>query len=542
MTTSAHQPIKKRNLNLNMKSLCKIFKSVWGRVLIPCLALSCLTASYALRTGKAAAEGVAADSGNEASGDYLDTSLPREIKTAPYEGERYQVEIPATIDLVAPAERAINVLTSALEPRWDYEQYFVLYIDVNPPHFEMGHGGLLNINAKWLEALPMLRSMTGSVHFTPQAAINWYRLTGNESALDLGRGLANYLSRHGRMIDPDTGEPLMDHFAHLSHSLTANTAYAIGAKDKEMIKWARRGFEYQIRTRDPNGTGILISDPTCSCYPADMIDVGILLSRAGEGDYWDRVDGWVRNTLLDLQIVEEDVERVKAMPKKMKDLPPGNIQLADGADRVLGGFLHSINPQNRNRAIGCCNGNCSRALYLVWDSIMDTGGRDLRVNLLMNRASAVADLHSYLPYEGRVVIDVKKSRKNVLVRIPEWTDYNKIECRVEGSSRSFGWDGNYINLGSVGKGGNVEVHFPLRTRTLPMDYLTLIPGVKYSPENIMAGRILKKTPVAVTLKGNTVIDIVPNPGYPMERHAKYRAENIDMKTVERFVTEESYIW
>ena len=367
-------------------------------------------------------------------------------------------------------------------------------------------------------------------------------MPGDESALDLGRGLANYLSQHGKMIDPESCAPLMDHFAHLSHSLTANLAYALGANDREMIKWAKKGFDYQIRTRDPNGSGILISDPTCSCYPADMIDVGVLLSRAGIADYWEQVDGWVRNTLLDLQIVEGDGDRIKALPTKMKNLPPGNIQPADGADRVLGGFLHSINPQNRNRAIGCCNGNCSRALYLGWDSIMEFCDSDLKVNLLMNRASPVADLQSYLPYEGRVVIDVKKSRKNILVRIPEWTDYNEVRCRVDGSSRSFGWDGNYISIGSVRKGSAVEVNFPLRTRTIPMDYLTLIPGVKYSPENIMANKILKKTPVEVTLKGNTVIDIEPNPGYPIERHEKYRSAHVGMKTIERFVTNERFIW
>ena len=95
---------------------------------------------------------------------YLDQTLPEEIEVAPYEGQRYRAEVSDTLDLVDYAHRAINVLTSALASDWDYEQYFILHVDSNPLVLEMGHGGLLNINGKWAEALPMLRVMTGSTN------------------------------------------------------------------------------------------------------------------------------------------------------------------------------------------------------------------------------------------------------------------------------------------------------------------------------------------------------------------------------------------
>jgi hypothetical protein len=41
------------------------------------------------------------------------------------------------------------------------------------------------------------------------------------------------------------------------------------------------------------------------------------------------------------------------------------------------------------------------------------------VNLLLNRASAWADLDSYIPYEGRVDVRVKRDCE-LAVRIPEW--------------------------------------------------------------------------------------------------------------------------
>ena len=60
-----------------------------------------------------------------------------------------------------------------------------------------------------------------------------------------------------------------------------------------------------------------------------------------------------------------------------------------------------------------------RAVYLIGDSIMEAKGDQLKVNLLMNRASPWADLDSYIPYEGKAVLKIKKPMKSVLVRIPQ---------------------------------------------------------------------------------------------------------------------------
>ena len=94
--------------------------------------------------------------------DHLDTTLPSEVPVVPYEGERYEAMVPDTLDLVDHARMALNVLTSNLNPEYDYEMYTYNRFAHNPPLMEMGHGGLLNLAAKWLEAIPGLRVMSGS--------------------------------------------------------------------------------------------------------------------------------------------------------------------------------------------------------------------------------------------------------------------------------------------------------------------------------------------------------------------------------------------
>jgi hypothetical protein len=605
--------------------------------------------------------------------DYIDRSLPAEVSVAPYPGERYEAEIPDTLELTDHARLAINALTRLVTPEWDYEQYCGIRVNSNPPVFNIG-GGLVNINPKWLEALPGLRIMTGSTEnigidgklmdsilhvtgqdglcyypvenrpwalfnthlkeigkpysdvfgegrqllayavwyqhdqnpmwkelaerkiqtliemtlekedtryfrlsrgytpwdgdrrdgpvipsadvglypvekgmtgapatyiagFIPQAAANWYRLTGYEPALELGGGLANYLFKHGEMQDPDTGKTAADHPTHVTHSLLSNLAYALTVKDREMTKWVKRGFDYLVRERDRERTGILLSDGTCSCFVADMVDVGIMLSLAGEGDYWEEVDGWVRNTFINLQLLQADMERIKAMPVEYKqDLKPGFSQVEDGAERVLGTFFHSL--YKRESTIGCCNGNCSRALYYLWNSIVTSSEKELRVNLLLNRASPWADVDSYLPYEGKVVIRMKEPREHLYIRIPEWTNWNAVSCVVNGQARGHTWSGGFIDVGMVGAKDEIVVGFPMKERVLT---------TRINPDNLWPQTREAYPQIGqeyeVALKGNTIIGISPEMGLPIvERHRKYQGNIPSAKTVMRFVSREKLIW
>ena len=631
--------------------------------------------------------------GEEMNRDYLDTTLPREIPAATYEGERYQAETPDTLDLVEHAHASINQLTRSVEPDYDYEQYSGIHLLKNPPPMRIGGGGLLNLNGKWAESLPGLRIMTGNtrnieidshliasllhvtgkdglcyqpidgrpwafltevtrkvgkpycdifgegrqllafgvwyqltgddfwrgiadrkmdkllqmlIHkedtgyfrmgrgytpwdknpkegpivaiadhgvydaaegmtgapatymagFLPQAGANWHQLTGSGPADELGGRLARYLHRYGKMIDPETGEFLTDHYTHITHSLLANLAYALVADDREMIKWVKRGFNFAINERDPDRTGILISDITCSCFVADMLNIGIMFSRSGEGDYWELVDRWVRNTFVNLQVGQADIDKVKAMPvEEVKEGywstdNPGVAQFEDGADRARGGWFHSL--YERGHTIGCCNGNLTRTLYYTWDSIVEQVGDELSINLPMNRASPWADVSSHLPYEGKLVVRMKGDKKNiktffnwnswrgsrhVLVRIPDWTNWNEVTCAVNGEKKDYTWEGNRIRISGIGNKDTVVVKFPIRERTIPTTINREFLWESRRTADPRAGGDLE-----VTIRGNTIVALDPDASLPLVHQVKYRADKAPMKRVERFVSRKRFVW
>jgi hypothetical protein len=305
--------------------------------------------------------------------------------------------------------------------------------------------------------------------------------------------------------------------------------------------------------KDPGRTGIVLS--TEACQIADMIQVAVMLSRSGLSNHWEDVDRLVRNSLAVMQIAQEDIDRFKSRPVSRagdpnntevfkyltikgqaiplnKPLPPAYFQSDDSTDRCRGAWFVTV--ESRSGSIGCCNGNMCRGLYLAWDSIVEAQGRQLKVNLLMNRASPWADIDSYVPREGKVVIRIKAGFDDLLVRIPEWTNWNEVFTTINNAQGRHRWSDHprgYISVGRVQAGDKITVGFPMKqwviTTELPV------------PERISP---TKKKECKVTLKGNTVLEISENISYPIALQQKYRNEQPATRKVARFVSRERFLW
>src|SRR5262249_9636124 len=96
---------------------------------------------------------------------YYDATVPRkpeQISVSPFRGSREEQTVPDTLDLVDYAEKALNVFTRMISPLdTDYCIYHLVHAAANPLVFEIGHGSNQNQNAKWSEAVVMMRAMTG---------------------------------------------------------------------------------------------------------------------------------------------------------------------------------------------------------------------------------------------------------------------------------------------------------------------------------------------------------------------------------------------
>lgn len=616
-----------------------------------------------------------------------------QIAVPSFQGRLYEAEVPDTLDLTDRAKLSINAMTRLLDPHYDYTQFTFAEFRTTPPLLIEGHGGLICLNPKWAEALPLNRIMSGStrnaevdhhllesfIHNTgkdglayqppehpgafydeytrkqgkpyaeifgegrqlltysiwvqltsdplyhelaqrkiarlldlavPRQGALYFRLghgytpgqkntdqidiyaitdhevmdpnlgmvgtaaaystgtvamgasryalvTGYEPALDLARGVANYFRQQGRLID-DSGKWYGWHFHIITTAILGTIEYGATAHDKDMLQWAQRAYEYGKSIGDPlvgffagvpraepsnfnpnareNGmdSGRMETEP---CSIADMTLIALKLSRAGVADYYEDVEHYLRNLLVEEQITNLDflrsfpreISASEQLKKTVSSLAPDPRQISTdkAAEKAVGSFVNS-RPQQwylglpGPQACGCCLGNSSRVLYYAWDSILQPEGDTLRVNLLLNRASPWADLNSYLPYEGKVVLRMKQA-KIPLVRIPSWADRQQVSCSVNGKQRWCVWEGSYIRIGAVQPGDKVVVAFPVVEKTLQRD--------------------IKSHSYTVTMRGFTIVDLQPHADVtPLFARAYYRHASAPLKNKTRFVSEQRIIW
>lgn len=374
---------------------------------------------------------------------------------------------------------------------------------------------------------------------------------GYEPGFTFAKMHINYLRKNFYDADgsffSEPGQAFEAHTASHLRGVLAMEKYAEVSGDRELMEFVVRAYErakflganFIYGTSDYDivenpGAGLVGFFPEWTSSPvwqtcetdqvADMIYIALRLSEAGVADYWDDADRWIRNQFAENQLITTDwIPKFTNEGKPVKASP--TIRVDRVPERALGGF--AANPSANDwvgrpmQAImmGCCTVYGANCLYWVWERILRHRDDKLKVNLLMNRASEWADIDSYIPYEGRVDVRIKKP-VDLSVRIPEWVKPGDTRCQVNGQERMLGWDGRYAKVGNVKPGDMANLTFPIVERT----------------DKVW----IEKKEYTLIRKGNEVVSIDP-PGvyHPFYQREHYRQNKARMRKVTRFVSEET---
>jgi len=257
-----------------------------------------------------------------------------------------------------------------------------------------------------------------------------------------------------------------------------------------------------------------------------MIGLALKLSRAGVGDYWNDAERWTRNHFAESQLLDEQVPLVYYLSGAQPQTPVGEYETAwHVAERNVGAFAGWSTANDwattaPGSIMHCCTGNAARTLYWIWREALRFQDGELRVNLLLNRASREADVYSFIPYQGKVEIKVKAACKAVCVHAPGWVKDGSPEmtAAVDGKAVKTRWEGRYLVLGPAQPGQCVTVEFPIAERTIK----ETVGGAEYT----------------LVIKGDTVVHIDP-PGknLPIYRRDHYRQSEPRYIEVERFLSD-----
>ena len=361
--------------------------------------------------------------------------------------------------------------------------------------------------------------------WTLQGLSQFYNATGSEAALELAGKLARYLKDHAGVFDsegrflarhdesipfspPSKLGPAL-HFHHNGNAMEGLMEYAWASGDSEFAEFAKQCYEYARSLPDssplvgffqeyiddwPDEREVIDCE---TCCVVDMMLTALWMTKAGVGDYWDDIDRYMRNQFAEMQMTSGDW--LARMNEGLAYQPPGEGEIAMGSPERWVGTFAGWATANDFFAIGtgagimhCCTGNGSRALYYLWENMLEYNNRELKLNLLLNRKSPWVEVSSHIPNSGRVELKVKARCDNIAVRAPEWVEVSSsgLSCQVNGFPRELNWKGRYVHLGEAKPGDTVELAFPISERTV---------------EETVGG-----IPYTLVIRGNNVISISPN--------------------------------
>ena len=320
--------------------------------------------------------------------------------------------------------------------------------------------------------------------------LRYHESTGNGEALELCQFLATMLIARSGVFLPDGSfnDALAFRSGHFHTRLGTLDALARLGRftgDAALIAFVQRSYAWALGHCTSFGwtPGDLhdqaYEHETCSLV--DLIATGITLARSGYRQYWGTVERFLRNHLVECQLMDLDWVEVGADPAGEV---PGLRTYRDVARRVRGAFAGYSAPNDFccdvpygrghvNDLQACCLGSGTRGLFLGWSHIVAEEQGLVSVNFLLNRASQWLDVHSHLPHSGRVELWVHQDLTRLAVRIPEWAGYAQVrfvrvlgEQRVEGSGRdpSCWLHQRFLLLPHARAGERITLTFPLPRR------------------------------------------------------------------------------
>jgi hypothetical protein len=393
-----------------------------------------------------------------------------------------------------------------------------------------------------------------------QGLARWYAATGDEKALRFAGELANFAM--DRRFWGGEPEPMGvagneqghgdSHFTCRLMALRGLLEYGIVANDERAKEFVRRGYEFMREFAIPRlgyidgfSTTTTIAGFTESCMLGMWVALGIRMSDAGLGDYWDDVDQCVRNHLVEAQLTRKDlVEKAAAdgferppgsqwfwvNDYQRATIYPGQESTDQVIERTLGLWAGFATPTLLPRlwVMQCCSGNAPWGLYAAWEgTVRSRDGRSAQVNLLLNHASPWLDVESSLPYEGKVVIR-NKTAERISVRPSSWIERRTLRCDVDGVDRQPDRIGNYLVFDDLQPGAVLTLQFPVPEQTAEYTW--------------MARHWRSEARVRCTFRGSTLVDISPREealgGYPIYQRDRLKtAGPAPVREVERYVSD-----
>jgi hypothetical protein len=294
----------------------------------------------------------------------------------------------------------------------------------------------------------------------------------NEVALRLCEGMSNYIVYRANDFESDGS--FQGHFHSRVATAAAILKYGLYVSRMDLVEWAKKVYQYarSIGTRFGWFPEVVGHDACETCGITDMIDLAIMLAEAGWEEHWDHAEIYGGNQLFQSQFANmewvektpkwDQAEIVRFFDNRLQDK---HKYTRDNVAEILrGGFSGGSAPNDIVDArrghwmMGCCNAHGVHGLYLLWHHAVQKRKRGVFINLLFTRAAPWVDVHSYLPFEGKVTVKIHKA-PTVFIRVPR--SVPRKDVNVDCAGKAWMWVGMYVRISDLKPNDRVTVSYPL---------------------------------------------------------------------------------
>lgn len=257
-----------------------------------------------------------------------------------------------------------------------------------------------------------------------QALVRRYELKGDETALDLAKGMANYVLGVSRYFNYKS-----EFFGHVHSAVWfACGIVKLGrlTGEEEYIKKGKAIYDY-VRSISSSFGWVPeyaqwhpMEEEHCeTCCIRDMIICADELIKCGYKKYWNDMNLFIRN-----QFIENQVKYTGYVVCDNTKPDEDGITYHDIDKRMKGGFTGGSEPNSisltRFRSIaGCCVGTAPVALKTAWDNAVLEEDGIITVNIPCDKETDKLSMKSYIPNEGRITLEAKEDCKGGF-RLYEW--------------------------------------------------------------------------------------------------------------------------
>ena len=326
----------------------------------------------------------------------------------------------------------------------------------------------------------------------------YWKATGDPEALAFAKAFAEGImtrARPGNVVQVNPDGSFSGHMHATLHAMWGITRLGVETRDPKCIEFSRPIYDFILKKHSaftgwiheattPTADSVINSGETCAT--SDMMSMVAWLAQADSfmpgqqlADYYDHLERYFRNYIAPTQFfITPQFE--KFYRERHKDKPVAQVEAGLATLRKFeGGFVGGVGINDMMNDFlrddrtsfamqGCCVPEGMRALWTVWSNILrveteiKTGHKTVYVNMSLPRESPEAKVISYLPKQGRLTVEVRRTGTFDL-RPPAWAPRDRVQAWRGEEAVEARWNGAYVEFKDAQEGEKLTITYPLAT-------------------------------------------------------------------------------